>query len=540
MRKKKIVFAVAVGLVALELVLQLGALVLSLVYRAPSAGSTRADVVCLGDSYTAGIGASSPEASYPAQLEQRLRAQGHDVHVRNGGMPGQDSAFMLQRLPSLLQPETKVLCVLMAFNDTWSRPARVDLAAIPPATDPAGFQWRWRTGRLVALCLRFAENSWFRTGEQVGDAAMPRADAKPEELADVDAGFRQLDALGLTAAGEPPPVLPIEPDAGVAGQLAAIERQITTGAAREALAAATTLADDPRAGVFAWKLVAIAAHAAGDQARAGAAFARLAELAAGGERAAVEAQLIALLATGRADEAITAARSLVAKEPRSLAGWIVLQDATYALGRTAEFRDVAPRAMRVIGRLLPPQVAAMARHFAEVTAAEEPVRAARLLVAACLLDGNAALARAKIAALRPNVPWLHFAAALDGADGADPERRERWRTLLRAAYDEDAGTAPWAATLADHLLQIGALCRDRGIRLVVIGYPFPHPQLEAVQRAAAERLAVPFVFVRERFDRELATRKWDELFVQNGHCNDAGYEIVAEMAATAVASALAK
>ena len=41
MRKKKILIAVAVGLVALEVALQLGVFVLSLVYSAPTLGSER-------------------------------------------------------------------------------------------------------------------------------------------------------------------------------------------------------------------------------------------------------------------------------------------------------------------------------------------------------------------------------------------------------------------------------------------------------------------------------------------------------------------
>lgn len=540
MRKpKKIAFAVVVGLVVLEAALQIAALVASLVYHAPAVGQ-RADVVCLGDSYTAGIGASSPEASYPAQLERRLRAAGLDVHVGNGGMPGQDSAFMLQRLPSLLRPETKVLCVLMAFNDTWSRPARVDLATVAPAADPAGFQWRWRTGRLVALCLRFASNSWFRTSADVArtDAAMPRADAKPEDLVDLAAGFAGLDALGITAADEPAPTPPIEPDAAVRDALAAVERQITGGNPRDALPAAEKLATDARAEAPALKYVAIAAHFAGDAGRANAAFVRLAELAAQGDAGAAEAGMIAQLATGRAEQAIAAARAVVAKSPRSLAGWIVLQDATFALGRVDEFRDVAPRAMRVIGRQMPPQVAAMARHLGEVTATADPARAARLLVAACCLDGDTRLARAKVAALRTTVSWQQFATALDAAPIADGERRERWRSTLRAAFDEAEDATPWAPVLADHMTQIGELCRTRGIHLVVLGYPFPHARLEAVQRATAESLGVPFVAVRERFDAELAKHAWDELFVKNGHCNDAGYAIVAELAAGPVADAL--
>jgi len=537
-RKKKVLLAIVIALAALEVLLQLGAFASSLLAPPPAVGP-RADVVCLGDSYTAGIGASRPDAAYPVQLERRLRESGFDVHVANGGMPGQDSAFLLRRLPSLLRPETKVLCVLMAFNDTWSRPARVELATVAPV-DPAGFQWRWRTARLVALCFGFAENSWFRSSEQFATQpdGMPRADARPEELTDVAAGFRALDALGLTDPAAPPPLLPVEPDAAVRAPLAEIERQIAGGDVRSALPAAEKLVADERATGPALKFVAIAAHVAGDAERARTALARLAELATGGDRAAVEAHLIVLLATHRTEQAIPVARALVAKEPRSLAGWIVLQDATFARGQVAAFREVAPQAMRVCGRLLPPQTAAMARHLAEVTAKDDPRRAARLLVAAGCLDGNAGLARATVASVRTTVPWAELAQALEAQ--VDEPVRARWRAILEPAYGEDGAAAPWAATLSDHLLQIGALCRDRGIRLVVLGYPFPHPQLESVQRTTAQQLGVPFVPLRERFDRELATRAWSELFVQNGHCNDAGYAIVAEQAAAAVSAALGK
>src|SRR5262245_4225347 len=234
-RTKKLLIAVVVGVVALEGALQLGAFAVSLLYHAPTTGPS-AEIVCFGDSCTAGIGASSPEAGYPAQLERRRDAAGLPVHVANGGMPGQDSAFMLRRLPSLLRPETKVLCVLMAFNDTWSRPARVDLATETPDAEPTGFQWRWRTGRLLGLCFRFAQNLWFRTTDEATavERPMPGVALQAEQLLDVAAGFAGLDALGITAADEPPPTAPIEPAAAVRDALTAIERRIVSGDARGA------------------------------------------------------------------------------------------------------------------------------------------------------------------------------------------------------------------------------------------------------------------------------------------------------------------
>src|SRR5262249_13362809 len=153
-------------------------------------------------------------------------------------------------------------------------------------------------------------------------------------------------------------------------------RRIVAGDVRGALPDAEKLVDDERAATHALKYVAIAAHFAGDATKARAAADRLQSLAATGDGAAAEAWLTVLLATGHADRAVAAAKELIARQPRSVAGWIVVQDAVFTLGRTAEFADLAPRALRVLGRTMPQQSAAMARHLAELVAKAEPARAA--------------------------------------------------------------------------------------------------------------------------------------------------------------------
>jgi len=57
-------------------------------------------IVALGSSSTEGSGASSREATYPAQLEADLRRAlpGHAIRVINKGIGGQDASEMLQRL----------------------------------------------------------------------------------------------------------------------------------------------------------------------------------------------------------------------------------------------------------------------------------------------------------------------------------------------------------------------------------------------------------------------------------------------------------
>ena len=84
---RKLLLAAIVFFTVLELLLQTGAVFASSTLAATK--SNGPSVLCLGDSYTAGVGATSPEQSYPAQLQRQLRELGHDdFTVINGGCPG--------------------------------------------------------------------------------------------------------------------------------------------------------------------------------------------------------------------------------------------------------------------------------------------------------------------------------------------------------------------------------------------------------------------------------------------------------------------
>ena len=119
-----------------------------------------------------------------------------------------------------------------------------------------------------------------------------------------------------------------------------------------------------------------------------------------------------------------------------------------------------------------------------------------------------------------------------------PDAIAAWRPILRGIFDEDPAAAPWATTLEAHLVQLGEHCRRRGIRFLVVGYPFRHDGLEGAQRRAAQRLGAPFVDVRAAFTAALQGVDRSALFVANGHCNDAGYELLAKVVADAVVAAL--
>jgi acyl-CoA thioesterase-1 len=73
-------------------------------------------VVALGDSITAGYGLTTEQA-YPALVEKRLRDEGFNVDVVNGGVSGDTTAGGLRRLDWALGDSTSVLIVALGGND---------------------------------------------------------------------------------------------------------------------------------------------------------------------------------------------------------------------------------------------------------------------------------------------------------------------------------------------------------------------------------------------------------------------------------------
>ena len=535
---RKLLLAAIVFFTVLELLLQTGAVFASSTLAATK--SNGPSVLCLGDSYTAGVGATSPEQSYPAQLQRQLRELGHDdFTVINGGCPGKDSAFMMRRLPGLLQPETKVLCVLMAFNDTWSHPDPIDTEQLDLELNyESTFEWQWRTGRLMALCLGFGDNSWHRTSDQIAAIDAAATIVAEQSLQATEAGLALLKESGIIGHNDPVPSVTPLPPTELQGRIYEIEKELFTDNRDTALANAIKLIADFPASPSAYRTLAVVANTPNQSEQSKAALAKLAEMAATGDPVSNENQIIALLATGNNQHALRAAKAYLAIDPSSLTASMAAQASAHTLGLFDEFCAEAPRTLRLAGKLMPLQSAALARHYAEVIHLDEPQKASRLIVAATLLDGNRALTRARVSAVRQSMTWDHFEQAIDTAPLADQAQRDALRLMLRAAYEDDGSATPWAATMRHHMLAIGRLCAERDIKLVILDYPFPHPELERIQHDVADALPATQVSIRARFDQELKTRKKAELFVRNGHCNDAGYRIMAEQTAAAISPLL--
>jgi lysophospholipase L1-like esterase len=543
MRWRKLLLSALVMLVTLELTLQVAALAVAMTRPAqPTDSASQHAVVCLGDSYTFGIGSTQPSAAYPAQLQSTLRALGHsDLLVKNGGCPGQNSAYMLRRLPSLLQADTKVLCLLMAFNDTWSPATHVtsNEDSVASTGVPAAFEWKWRTGRLVALCYGFFQNSWHRTSAQIAEQAAERR--TDPAILDQAAGFDLLLQLGVLAQTPQPVSMPTACPAALQARIGNAYQLAAKSGAKEGMRCAEQVVADHADSPFALHALAAFATQAADPSTESKALARLEEMAGQQQPAAEECLMFALAAAGHNARALEVAKRITVRDPRSLLAWKVRQDAAFQLGDWEQFEHAASEGLRLADRVAPLESSIVARHYAQAIAPGKPGLAAGLMVAAALLDGDADMLQTKVWSVRGVVPWSAFADAIDRAAPSKPSVIEALRQRFRRAYDaQSMESDAWPQGLEANMLEAGRICKERGIRVVVIGYPFPHPGLEAVQRKVASQLSAPFVDVRERFDRELETRRREDLFVRDGHCSDAGYAILAELVSPVVSRLLSE
>ncbi|MSR47178.1 MAG: SGNH/GDSL hydrolase family protein [Planctomycetes bacterium] len=134
--------ALLVPTLLLELALQLGYAIVSWVAHDRD-GDLRVGepcaVLCVGDSFTFGLGATDPDHSYPAALERALVARpcrGRS-QVVNAAWPGSSSREVLLELERRLQTMgPAAVAVLARANDLWRRPEPVDGEAM--AADAEG------------------------------------------------------------------------------------------------------------------------------------------------------------------------------------------------------------------------------------------------------------------------------------------------------------------------------------------------------------------------------------------------------------------
>lgn len=529
---RRVLLVLLLTLVLLEATLQGAALVFSWLGRrgpvlAPADGVPT--VLCVGDSYTQGDGATASEHSYPMVL-QRLLAERHGIRARvvNAGWRGQDSRDVLATLPQALRDSAaQVVCVVVGCNDLWNRPPRLAVAAEESA---GGFRWRLRSWRLLKLLLTGIGALHDRPAPAVATAA-PAAGPPTEAM--VAAARALLREAGLLPEPEPPQ-LPPAPAPEVAAGLAAGQTHFHRGELREAIAAMDELLQRAPDEAAARRLVVEAASKLGDRERVARELDRMRQRhAADASLANTEHLAWALWQAADADAAQALASAGVQQFPRAPGLWRLLGETE--LRRDQERCALAlHRFLQLVGPIEPWHTGQLAS-IGRCIAGAQPDVAARVLLAALLLGGEQrgpAWAGYLIASRSiPAATMLAYSAPA----GLD----ERGLALLRSAHDEVYGTGDkaWLGVLQDHLLVMAERARAAGAQIVFGSYPFLGDH-QAALRAAAEASAAPFVPVHDRFARELQTRPREQLFVADGHCTDAGYAIMAEEFAAIVARLL--
>ncbi|MFO1055081.1 MAG: GDSL-type esterase/lipase family protein [Planctomycetota bacterium] len=558
-RLRTILLGVLSALIALELVMQVGAYV---VWRSHGGFATRSvegrnRVLCVGDSFTFGLGAP-PERGYPQQLEQALKADGFDVAVVNGGKPGQDSADVLRRLSAQIATvkPTQVL-VLVGYNDRWSHPAPL-AADAQKETAETGFPLVWRTKALL-----FRITDWLLGSDKVAAPDAPaflgiwhagdfeielRADGSlrlgervtrweidGDELLlafELDkrsrARWRIESARLILRMVDGAADLVFEPGPAAKGPVerarAAFERGDRDGASAivaEGLAADAANVD----------LLAIRAQLAfGVGADNAADLERLRVAAAAGGEREVTARVEALLGTGHGDEGVTAACAWLGEHPRESRLWWVLARYVATASRSdPAIVEALDSALASVPRA-DPWRAALLRLRAGVlrNGRREMVTALANAIEAALVDGNKAHAVSWLQCGEFSEAQVDAALRMLALDPAPAARVAGWR------HDAAKGPSEPSAVLAYHLGRMVAACRAAGAEPLLLTYPEDLGALGSAAPTVAREQGVTLIDCGPEFAARLGKLPRAELFVADGHCTERGYGVMALVAARAL------
>lgn len=550
-RATALALGVLLGMALLEVALQLAAY-WAWQQRPRGVLPTGPVVLCIGDSLTHGLGAS-PDESYPARLQQQLQLGGTPYAVVNAGIPGQTSADVLERLPTLLrQHRPEVVCLLVGWNDTWARPRPLTAAQVA-AWDSDSFPLRWRTGRLLALLgarsdhlaqpaappflglwhidrheLFFAADGSGRLDQQpvAWTESAGVIELRPQNSEPFRVRWRPTDGgLEFSLFGwdryqtlRPGP-------AGANAGLDEVRDLVRRGAIDNTLRLlAAAEADAPAIELRAAIVLALLAKGLMERAEELIGPLRDAWLQAR-SRSAGEAVARLHACCGRAPSAMAIAREIVDAHPDSVAAWSVLVDTSGPEQRqrlAAELRRCAAGSASKWRR------AELLTELAIVEAASDPEAAIRELCNARAFGiGSDASILAIVRAVRLGADRGALLRAAAAAP-IDPRDRDALLSDVRRVATDDAEVFD---VLARHVAIAIGLCRSAGARVYLLGYPFAMSAHQAAMATVAAEQGIPFVSTVEAFTAQLANEPREDWFVDPIHCTARGYALMANVVA---------
>ena len=538
-------------------------------------------VLCVGDSFTYGMGAVTEGGAYPSRLARRLAPA--DVAVQNAGWPGQNSRDVLLSLSTHLQRhEPDLVYVLVGLNDGWSLPAPVSDDELTRGADPASehFSWRWRTARLLELVwgeddaqdvgepeshasrgderdpasetastngaghdVSTLQGVWHLSGKTVEFAAdggltlgtEPRAWREVGERLEIRRADGTWDLVDWSLVDERLVLTPVNGDApfvlqrgrpeAVAGAWHDALDSVRLGhwrAAEMQLRACLAADIEPieTSVLLARTLVALRREA---DARDELLPPARAAYATRPDRATGEALLRIALELDDDELTVPLACELLTSQPASE----VAVEAARRFGFAPRHRPALLAALEAGARTLPDgneRRALLLRQAAQLCRHSDASHSVRLAVEAWREDGNERATSLLLTRESQKLDAL-LDEALD-ASAATPLERKTLHDLLVRAGQSDTG---WQAVLSRHLEQIVASCRAAGCEVVLLEYPDATRPVNAVIAATAERVCAPHLETAPAFEDGRRQRPTQPLFVPNGHPNDAGYEILADV-----------
>ena len=179
------------------------ALVAALAF-AGSAHATERIIVAFGDSLTAGLGVT-PDDSYPAQLQAKLRAEGYAYRVVNAGVSGDTTAGGLRRVDWALKNKPDIAIIALGANDALRGQ---DLASVRANLDGIVARFQKAGARVLVAGMEVPPNYGARYAAEFrrlyADVARKRGAAFMPFLLDGVAGtprLNQPDGIHPTAEG---------------------------------------------------------------------------------------------------------------------------------------------------------------------------------------------------------------------------------------------------------------------------------------------------------------------------------------------------
>jgi acyl-CoA thioesterase-1 len=181
----------------------LAALAAALALAAPAHAVERV-IVAFGDSLTAGLGVT-PENSYPARLQAKLRADGYAYRVVNAGASGDTTAGGLRRVDWALKNRPDIVIVALGANDALRGQ---DLASVRANLDAMVLRFQKAGARVLVAGMEVPPNYGTRYAADLrrlyADVARQRKAAFMPFLLDGVAGnprLNQPDGIHPTAEG---------------------------------------------------------------------------------------------------------------------------------------------------------------------------------------------------------------------------------------------------------------------------------------------------------------------------------------------------